>query len=323
MDLRIGRSSWPASRSISAGRPYGAADTPKAQQRIFEGDIKFLRETLQVDLPSYDRNQAVYELSGFGEFAPLCLTDEELDTLAFLSEAFQPSAPNSESVQRFLYRVQSLLPERQRVALASRRQRLQVDLRRRDDDEIDPRVMAAIDRAHSGYRLLRFAYRSPSQDDGIPRVHTVEPWNHFFDAARGHFYLDAYRRKVEGPYGTWEQSQWQKYRLGRILADGIQVLPDKFASVPPKRPRYRLQYRLAPEIARLGVSRHFEDMQVVDVDADGWVHVSATTDDLFRACRLLLGYGPNCCVEGGPDARREMEGLVAGMARLYSQNAHQ
>jgi predicted DNA-binding transcriptional regulator YafY len=167
-------------------------------------------------------------------------------------------------------------------------------------------------------RLLRFAYRSPSQEDGTPRVHTVEPWNRFFDAARGHFYLDAYRRKVEGPYGVWETGQWQKYRLGRILAEGIEVLPDKFASVPPKRPRYRLKYRLAPEVARLGVSRHFEDMKVGEVDADGWIDVSATTDDLFRACRLLLGYGPNCCVEGGSEARREMERLVEGMGEIDS-----
>jgi hypothetical protein len=123
---------------------YSVADSDKGQQRIFEGDIKFLRETLQVDLPSYDRNHAVYELGGFGDFTPLCLTDEELDTLAFLSEAFQPGAPNSESVQRFLNRVQSLLPESQRAALALRRHRLQVNRRRRDDDEIDPRVEEAI-----------------------------------------------------------------------------------------------------------------------------------------------------------------------------------
>jgi hypothetical protein len=132
---------------------YSSTETDKGQQRIFEGDIKFLRDVLQVDLPGYDRNQAVYELSGFGDFTPLCLTDEELDTLAFLSEAFQSGAPNSESVQRFLNRVQSLLPESQRAALVLRRHRLQVDLRRRDEDEIDPRVEEAIKGAISGHRL--------------------------------------------------------------------------------------------------------------------------------------------------------------------------
>jgi predicted DNA-binding transcriptional regulator YafY len=296
---------------------YSCGETIKAQQRIFEGDIKFLRDVLQVDLPSYDRNQALYELNGFGAFTPLYLTEEELDTLAFLSEAFQPGAPNSEAVLRFLYHIQDLMPDGQREALGARRHRLQMDLRRRDGDAIDARVENAVERAMRGHRLLRFAYRAPGQDDGVPRIHTVEPWNRFFDPARGHLYLDAYRRKVEGPYGVWENGQWQKYRLGRIQPNGIQVLPDKFASAPPKRPRYRLDYQLAPEVARLGVTRHFEPMKILETDVNGWVRINAATDDLFRACRLLLGYGPNCRVEGGPEARREMEMLVSGMAKVY------
>lgn len=52
----------------------------------------------------------------------------------------------------------------------------------------------------------------------------------------------------------------QKYRLGRILPDAIEVLPDKLPPTPPKRPlmNWRL---LALEIARLGpgVSYHFDD----------------------------------------------------------------
>jgi predicted DNA-binding transcriptional regulator YafY len=300
---------------------YGSSDTLKGQQRIFEGDIKFLRETLQVALPGYDRAQSIYELEGFGDFSPLCLTDSELDTLAFLTEAFQPGAPNSDSVQRFLLRVQDLLTQNQREALIDRRHQLQMRLQQRDADEIDPRVEEALDRALRSHRLLRFAYRSPGQEDGVPRFHTVEPYRRFFDTARGHFYLDAYRRRVEGPYGTWDKGQWQKYRIGRILSQEIQVLPDKFAPIPPKRPQFRLEYRLAPAVARLGVTRHFNDMQVVETDAEGWVQIRATTDDLFGACRLLLGYGPNCHVTGGSDARREMEALVQGMARLYSHSS--
>ena len=58
-------------------------------------------------------------------------------------------------------------------------------------------------------------------------------------------------------------------------------------------------------------------MTVGKPDGDGWVPVTATTDDLFRAVRLLLGYGPNCRVTGGTEARREMVDLVAALGQVY------
>jgi hypothetical protein len=47
------------------------------------------------------------------------------------------------------------------------------------------------------------------------------------------------------------------------------------------------------------------------------VPVTATTDDLFRAVRLLLGYGPTCKVTGGSEARREMVALVTALGKVY------
>jgi hypothetical protein len=106
---------------------------------------------------------------------------------------------------------------------------------------------------------------------------------------RRHLYLDAYRLHVSGPLGEWPQPRWQKYRLGRILLEAIEVLPDKLPPTPPKRPRHELEYLLAPEIARLGeVSRHFDDMTVHPPD-EGWVRVTAKTDDLFAAVQICLG----------------------------------
>jgi hypothetical protein len=84
-------------------------------------------------------------------------------------------------------------------------------------------------------------------------------------------------------------THWHAYRLGRILAEGIEVLPDKFSPIPPKRPRHVLEYVLAPELTRLGeISRHFDDMQIHPADEAGWVRVTATTSDLFSATRKLL-----------------------------------
>lgn len=294
---------------------YDDIETKQGQRR-FENDLKRLRE-LGIDYGE-PRVAKEYRFRSMGEFSPLCLADSELQTMAFLAETFQPGAPNSDGVQTLLGRVIDILPERQQGEVYGQRQRLRLDLQRRDSDDIDPQVQGAIERAVSKRQLLQFAYRSPGQSDGMPRIHTVQPWNYVFDTTRKHYYLDAYRLQVQGPHGVWKEGQWQRYRPERILRDGLKVLPDRLPPTPPKRPRYHLVYRLAPEIARLGqITRHFDDMEIGERDESDWVQVTATTDDLFRATRLLLSYGPACRVEGGREALREMERLVREMGELY------
>ena len=61
-----------------------------------------------------------------------------------------------------------------------------------------------------------------------------------------------------------------------------------------------VKYRLSPVIARLGVSEHFENQQVVTCE-DGSAIVCAETDDLFDAMKTLLFYGENCEVLGGEE----------------------
>ncbi|MEZ4684302.1 MAG: WYL domain-containing protein [Caldilineaceae bacterium] len=210
------------------------------------------------------------------------------------------------------------LPPNQSDSIPLRRQRLRLDLRRRDNDTIAPQVEQTVNRAIAQRRLLRFHYRTPQQTDGQSRIHTVQPWGLIFDTTRNHLYLDAYRISVTGPFGEWKKEVWQRYRLGRIDVEGLVILPTKFAVTPPKRPRYRLEYWLAPEIVRLGeISVHFDEMSTHEMNGDGWLRITATTDDLFRAVRLLLGYGPNCRVTGGSEARREMVTLVAAMGAVY------
>ncbi|MEZ4717737.1 MAG: WYL domain-containing protein [Caldilineaceae bacterium] len=46
------------------------------------------------------------------------------------------------------------------------------------------------------------------------------------------------------------------------------------------------------------MGRHFDDMEIHPADPEGWVRVTATTDNLFRAVRVLLSYGPACRVLG-------------------------
>jgi predicted DNA-binding transcriptional regulator YafY len=288
--------------------------TSKSEIRALENDLKRLRN-LGVE---YEYSGGEYRLLGYGEFAPVALSERDLNTLAFLTETFAPDSPNGEAVQALIRRVADWLPEPQADSLEGRRQRWRIDLGRRDQDVIEPEVQAKIEQAITQRRLLRFAYLSPNHTDGAPRIHTVQPWHLTFDTTLRHLYLEAYMQEARTPEGVQRAGHWLRYRLGRILPEGMTILPDKFAPVPPKRPRVALEYLLSPTIARLGdASRHFDDMQVHGPDPDGWLRVTATTTDLFSALQQLLHYGPNCKVIGGPEARRRMGEVVAAMARNY------
>jgi len=177
-----------------------------------------------------------------------------------------------------------------------------------------------VERAKTGRRLLRFLYRSPSQADGIPRRHTVEPYERYFDPLRGHHYLYAFCRETDGPKGGWRAWRYWRYRISRILPEEIEVLPDRLPPVRPRQKRYSLLYRLSPAIARLGdVSERFDNVRVT-MQEDGSAIVQAETDDLFFAVRTLLHYGPNCEVLGGPEVQREMQQAVKEMAKLYENS---
>jgi predicted DNA-binding transcriptional regulator YafY len=286
----------------------------KAGRKRFENDLARLREW-GVEI---DYGDGAYHLISYGEFSPVALGEEELNALAFLTESFGADVPFADEVQQLLRMVSNWLPTRQRSSIPIRRHHYRIDLRRTDRDLISPAVEAAIDRAISERRLLEFFYRSPAQSDGVLRLHSVQPWKLYFDTVRRHLYLDAYCLRVRGPYGVLKQERWLAYRLGRIQEEGIRLLPDRMPPTPPKRPRYLLEYWLASDLVRLGeVTHHFSETEVHETDAEGWLRVTAYTDDLFRAARQLLSYGPMCKVVGGKEARREVAMLVRAMGELY------
>ncbi len=296
-----------------------AEEGERSIESQFARDIKFLRENLFVNIPSVDRSSNVYEIENFGDFRPLCLTETEVDALIILLQSFQAGAPQSEAITGFLKRIYNLLPPTQQKAIETRQARLWFDLRRRDEELISPTVLRVVDRALREKRHLQFAYRTASQTDDLPRIHEVQPVRQIFDPSRGHLYLDAYWLTSDGPAGKYKQERWQLFRLDRILADDhLRVLAQKIPPSLPRRPRHPLEYWLSPQIVRLGqVTRHFDAMQVHETDAAGWVRVTGTTDNLFQATRLLLGYGPNCRVTGGTEAKQEMEKMIQEMAALY------
>ncbi len=283
----------------------------------FEKDInQRLPEHLGVEV-RFDRSSGAYKLAALSGLPGFDLSDDALAALAFLEDTFQAGAPHHEKVLALHNHLHACLPEARRRELARQRVALRVDLRRLDAGVIAPVVEERVERAITSRRLLRFSYRSPLYEDGLPRRHTVEPYELTFDTQRRHQYLYAFCRQTDGPEGSQDVRQYIHYRLDRILADGIEVLESKLAPTGPRGKRYQLVYRLAPAVARLGeVTQHFEEMQVT-LEADGSAEVRAETGNLFFAVRTLLHYGQNCQVLGGPEALREMRAIVQEMARLY------
>lgn len=286
----------------------------------FEKDIyQRLPEHLGTEV-RFDRRAGVYELVGLSGLPGFDLSDDALEALAFLEDTFQAGTPHHEKVMALRHHLHACLPEARRRELARQRVALRVDLRRLDAGVIAPVVEERVERALASRRLLRFFYRSPLYEDGLPRRHDVEPYELTFDTQRRHHYLYAFCRQTSGPEGGQDVRQYIYYRLDRILADGIEVLESKLAPTGPRGKRYQLVYRLAPAVARLGeVTQHFDEMQVT-LEADGSAEVRAETGNLFFAVRTLLHYGQNCQVLGGPEALREMREIVQAMAQLYENS---
>ncbi len=286
-----------------------------ARRKRFERDLWNLRHRLGAWV-EWDPVQRVYRLVDGGPWASLALPEEAMRGLAFLLETFGPESGAAEIVQPLLNALLAVLPADQRRRLEGQSAELRLDLRRLDEGEIAPLVWREVRRAVARRRVLRFRYLSPRHERPRPRTHTVEPYELRFH--RGHYELRAYCRHWINPFGQERiNAGWFRYRLDHILAEGLEVLPDVLPPGQRRRRQETVRYRLAPQLARGGVSRHFAEMTVSAPDAEGWVEVTGKTDDLFEARRILLAYGENCRVLAPPSLVREMEQAARGMADLY------
>lgn len=273
---------------------------PSAVQKRFENDLNRLRNSLDVEIV-YERSDRVYRLGATGLVPLLDLPDAAIQGLVFLGETFENHVPQSQHIQALVDSLTALLPQERRTELMRIGSSLAIDLRQRDPDEIDEDVWRKLEMAYLHQRLVQFLYISPQNEDQKPRRHLVEVRSKLrFDTARGHWYLRGYCQRVEGPNGKWTPKKYLRYRIGRILPRSVEILPERFPATPPAVRMLSVKYRLSPAIARLGVSEHFENQQVVTCE-DGSAIVCAETDDLFDAMKTLLFYGENCEVLGGEE----------------------
>jgi len=294
---------------------YGEGADEEARWIRLEKDLGRIRRRLLVDV-YFDDRAGGYVIRDLWT-SLLDLPDEDLATIAWLEDTFGPDSPKHDEVHGLLGRLRFYLDPERRVVIERCHTALAVDLRRRDEDEIQPGVWDGLAKAFVERRRVEFLYLSPQQEDGVPRRHVVDPYERpYFDPVRGHYYLRGWCRYTDGPLGWYEQGRYFYYRLGRI--SDLRVLPDRLSPFPPSAPRYEVEYELAPGVARLGITRHPEiEIEAVERREDGGALVRGHTDNLFWAVRTLLHYGPNCRVLGGPEMVEEMRRVVRRMAEVY------
>jgi predicted DNA-binding transcriptional regulator YafY len=296
------------------------AGNDRARRKRFERDMENVRYELGV-VVDYDRREGHYRLLDPGDLLGVALSPEAMHGLAFLLSTFAPQSAASDQARPLLEAIQSLLPAGRLRRLEGHASELEIDLRHLDEGDISAQVWSAVQRAAAERHVLQFDYLSPYHDPPACRTHLVEPYRLKFQ--EGHWFLQAYclrwiRREPLSP-AEREHAGWLAYRLSRIQTDGLEVWPDKFPTDQRRRRLVPLEYRLGPVLHRGGVSSRFEDMQVSAVEADGWVTVSARTDDLFTARRILLAYGENCQVLAPPQLLREIGAAARKMAGFYPE----
>ncbi len=295
-------------------RALAAQPDPALAKRL-EQDLARIRDILLVDV-RFDRKQGRYD---FDEtwLGLLDLPDEDLATIAWLEETFEMDSPQHDEVHALTGRLRRLLSPGRRGDLERQRSLLTLDVRQRDDDAIAPELWEGLSRAVSRRQRIAFDYVSPQYADGLTRRHVVEPYEAlYFDAARGHFYLRGWCVATTGLEGRVDVRKYIPYRLGRMSK--LEVLPDKLPPARPRSPTFAVVYRLSPEVARLGVSRHPHIViEAVERQEDGGAMVRGVTEDVFWAQMDLMHYRENCRVLGGPELLAAMRKAVRKMGEMY------
>jgi len=295
--------------------PEAYPESASAARAAFKHDRDNLRHQLGADW-RYDHSSGEYSLIDPGPFGWLELSPRGAGALRLLAQTFMGELGDLASVQELLDDLIGRLSPRDRLALESGSDPVELDfLQNIDAAPPRPRVQELVPRAVQSRRKLAFNYLSPQTSDELPRYHVVAPQRLRF--RRGHWYLYAYCLTIREPDGTLlRDGTHRRFRLGRVQDDEhLAIFPGKAPPVPPA-PRFLVRYRLLGPLSRSPVSRHFEAMQV-SPQPDGSLLVEGYTHDDWEAAQLLLSYGENCLVLGGVEVLERVTAAVRGMAKNY------
>jgi predicted DNA-binding transcriptional regulator YafY len=303
----------------SVGERLGSDAYPQsknARDAGFKRDRANLRAHLLAEV-RYDPGQNVYILDSPGPFAELKLSQSALDALGLLARDFQDSLGEYSQVTILVDELMHRLGPEQRRSLERSPATMHLELNQQvDKSTISPRVWQTLQKALGEHRKLAFSYLSPRYADRKPARFELAPVEIRFEA--GHWYLWAYVQRRRKP-GEWEDDDlgYRRFRLSSILDDEeLRVLPAKVSSPQRRKPSYPVVYQLLPPLSQGEISYHFDDVHIEQLP-DGSAMVRGTTDDLYRAERILLGYGELCIVYGGQELHRRMQDVVEEMATHY------
>lgn len=292
---------------------YGYRQERRSPDLLYD-DLARIRNKLFVDV-KVNRRTGEYTIHDT-QLPLLDLSDDNLSTIAWLKQIFNPNSPKAKEVQVLLQQLQSYLSPERRESIRQRGTALIMDLKQRDADNLDPAVEAGLTRALARRLRVEFDYRSPQHGDEQPRRHVVDFYEPpYFNPERGHYYVYGWCHYAVGPDGQEKVNDYTTYRLGRI--SDFRLLPDRLAPTPPTLKQYQVIYWLSQDIARYGVSqRRWINIERVEQQEDGVV-IYGTTGHIFFAVQELMHYQSMCKILGGPEMLTQMKQSIKKMAGLY------
>ncbi len=215
-----------------------------AFEKRLENDLHRLRVAPLNNRIVFDREHKSY--SALEIDPPLIdLPPEAVKGLAFLQSAFIQDTPMYAEVRALANLVMQAIPAERRDEVTKLRGVLEIDLQRKDFDEISALIVEQIERAITNHQRLELHYAAASREDREVVIHTVEPIRRFFDTVRKHFYLEAYCLETRSSKGHFAWQEVRNYRLGRLVK--VNILPKRFIPNAHRRRKIDLIYRLAPD----------------------------------------------------------------------------
>ncbi len=288
-------------RGSLAPESYDQTTISRAQHAQFRRDLAALRAIgCEIDC---DRRTHIYTWcnSPFG----LTLEPAHLSALSIVLDTFaDTSIPHAADIRALFARLLDLLPDAQRKEIASRRRAFTINLRELSSySDTDQHTAAQIEKAITRGVRLNFDYRASR--DGKLRQHEVEPLR--LQYRGGHVYLYGWhiRRNKELPYRL-DSIVPGSARAGNIMAQHQHSGPQPVT----------IRYHLSAAIARNAVSQHFANQQV-ERHPDGSATITAQTDDLFEARRILLSYGDGCVALDPPEWVAEFCQIATNLYQTY------
>jgi predicted DNA-binding transcriptional regulator YafY len=283
---------------------------PPEDRQALRHDLAKLRGEFGCEIRlGHDRR---YYLDSPGRLAVLDLPDHELEALAFLRITFaEDQLPNADTIGTLIDRIASLLPAERRSQLERLGAQPRMD-HPRTIGEAEQRAVAKIKRA-VGRQQIRFAYRASHTPSETPIQHRVAPYDLFY--RDGHTYLEAYCLECGIP-GLAET--YVTYRIDRIAANSLSLLPTRLPPGQPSRRRFSLRYLLSPLIARRRDIALWFTGSEVEFRPDGSAEVTAQISDLWQARQILLRYREHCHVLHPPELVEMIRETVERMGQMYT-----